>query len=142
MQAPAPSSRLRVGEFEVDLRSGEVRRNGDKIKLQDRAFQILAALIEQPGDVVTREEIRQKLWPNDTFVDFEHSINTAVKKLREALGDDAENPRFIATLPRYGYRLIDIGRTAQRTVRNGFYRGRSALLRLGPCNGRTGPKDC
>ena len=106
MQVPAPSSRLRVGEFEVDLRSGEVRRNGDKIKLQDRAFQILVALIEQPGEVVTREEIRQKLWPTDTFVDFEHSINTAVKKLREALGDDAENPRFIATLPRYGYRLI------------------------------------
>ena len=107
MQVPAPASaRLRVGEFEVDLRCGEVRRNGDKIKLQERPFQILAALVERPGDVVTREEIRQKLWPSDTFVDFEHSINTAVKKLREALGDDAENPRFIQTLPRYGYRLI------------------------------------
>jgi DNA-binding winged helix-turn-helix (wHTH) protein len=107
MQVPAPAStRLRVGEFEVDLRCGEVRRNGDKVKLQERPFQILAALIEQPGEVVTREEIRQKLWPTDTFVDFEHSINTAVKKLREALGDDAENPWFIETLPRYGYRLI------------------------------------
>jgi TolB-like protein/DNA-binding winged helix-turn-helix (wHTH) protein/Flp pilus assembly protein TadD len=90
----------------VDLRCGEVRRNGDKIKLQERPFQILAALVERPGEVVTREEIRQKLWPTDTFVDFEHSTNTAVKKLREALGDDAENPRFIETLPRYGYRLI------------------------------------
>lgn len=107
MQVPAPASaHLRVGEFEVDLRCGELRRNGDKIKLQERPFQILAALIEQPGEVVTREVIRQKLWPSDTFVDFEHSINTAVKKLREALGDDAENPSFIETLPRYGYRLI------------------------------------
>ena len=107
MQVPATASpRLRVGEFEVDLRCGEVRRDGDKVKLQERPFQILAVLIERPGDVVTREEIRQKLWPTDTFVDFEHSINTAVKKLREALGDDAENPRFIETLPRYGYRLI------------------------------------
>src|SRR5581483_11741736 len=107
MRVPATAStRLRVGEFEVDLRCGEVRRDGDKVKLQERPFQILAALLERPGDVVTREEIRQKLWPTDTFVDFEHSINTAVKKLREALGDDAENPRFIATLPRSGYRLI------------------------------------
>src|ERR1700723_1709515 len=107
MQEPATASaRLRVGEFEVDLRCGEVRRNGDKIKLQQRPFQILSALLERPGDVVTREEIQQKLWPTDTFVDFEHSINTAVNKLREALGDDAENPRFIATLPRHGYCLI------------------------------------
>ena len=107
MQVPATASpRLRVGEFEVDLRCGEVRRDGDKVKLQELPFQILAALIERPGDVVTREEIRQKLWPTGTFVDFEHGINTAVKKLREALGDDADNPRFIATLPRYGYRLI------------------------------------
>jgi Tol biopolymer transport system component/DNA-binding winged helix-turn-helix (wHTH) protein len=107
MQAPATaSSRLRVGEFEVDLRCGEVRRNGEKIKLQQRPFQIFAALLQHPGEVVTREEIRQNLWPTDTFVDFEHSINTAVNKLREALGDDVENPRFIETLPRYGYRLI------------------------------------
>jgi DNA-binding winged helix-turn-helix (wHTH) protein len=106
MQVPATaSSRLRVGGFEVDLRCGEVRRNGDRIKLQERPFQILAALLERPGEMVTREEIQQKLWPTDTFVDFEHSINTAVTKLREALGDDAENPRFIETLPRRGYRL-------------------------------------
>jgi DNA-binding winged helix-turn-helix (wHTH) protein len=107
MQVPATgSTRLRVGDFEVDLRCGELRRNGDKIKLQERPFQILAALLERPGEVVTRQEMQQKLWPTDTFVDFEHSINTAVKKLREALGDDAENPRFIETLPRRGYRLI------------------------------------
>jgi DNA-binding winged helix-turn-helix (wHTH) protein/Tol biopolymer transport system component len=107
MRLPATGSpRLRVGDFEVDLRCGELRRNGDKIKLQERPFQILAALIEHPGEVVTRQEIQQKLWPTDTFVDFEHGINTAVKKLREALGDDAENPQFIETLPRRGYRLI------------------------------------
>jgi DNA-binding winged helix-turn-helix (wHTH) protein/Tol biopolymer transport system component len=107
MQVPAATSvRVRVGEFEVNLRCGEVRHSGEKIKLQERPFQILTALIERPGEVVTRQEIQQKLWPTDTFVDFEHSINTAVKKLREALGDDAENPRFIETLPRRGYRLI------------------------------------
>ena len=99
MQVPAATSvRVRVGEFEVNLRCGEVRHRGEKIKLQERPFQILTALIERPGEVVTRQQIQQKLWPTDTFVDFEHSINTAVKKLREALGDDAENPRFIETL--------------------------------------------
>jgi eukaryotic-like serine/threonine-protein kinase len=97
---------LRVGDFEVDLRSGELRHHGNKIKLQRRPFQILGALLRRPGEVVTREEIRQNLWPNDTFVDFEHSINTAMNKLRAALGDDAEKPRFIETLPGYGYRLI------------------------------------
>ncbi len=87
MPVPATgSARLRVGEFEVDLRCGEVRRNGDKVKLQERPFQILAALLERPGEVVTREEIQQKLWPTNTFVDFEHSINTAVNKLRERVG--------------------------------------------------------
>ena len=107
MRVPATgSTRLSVGDFEVDLRCRELRRNGDKIKLQERPFQVLTALIERPGEVVTRQEMQQKLWPTDTFVDFEHSINTAVKKLREALGDDAENPRFIETLPRRGYRLI------------------------------------
>jgi DNA-binding winged helix-turn-helix (wHTH) protein/Tol biopolymer transport system component len=107
MQVPATgSTRLRVGEIEIDLRCGELRRNGDKIKLQERPFQVLTALIERPGEVVTRQEMQQKLWPTETFGDFEHSINTAVKKLREALGDDAENPRFIETLPRRGYRLI------------------------------------
>ena len=107
MQVPASGSgRVRVGEFEVDLRGGELRRNGEKIKLQERPFQILAVLLQWPGEVVTREELQQKLWPANTFVDFEHSINTAMKKLREALGDDSEHPRFIETLPRHGYRLI------------------------------------
>jgi TolB-like protein/DNA-binding winged helix-turn-helix (wHTH) protein/Tfp pilus assembly protein PilF len=107
MQLPATGAvRVRVGEFEVDLQAGELRRNGGKIKLQERPFQILSVLLQRPAEVVTREEIQQKLWPANTFVDFEHSINTAVNKLREALGDDSENPRFIETLPRRGYRLI------------------------------------
>jgi DNA-binding winged helix-turn-helix (wHTH) protein len=98
--------RAKVGEFEVDLRCREVRHNGDTIKLQGNPCQILAELLQRPGEVVTREEIRQKLWPSDTFVDFEHGINTAVNKVRQAFGDDAENPRFIETLPRVGYRFI------------------------------------
>ena len=97
---------VRFGVFEVDLRAGELRRSGVKIKLQEQPFQILALLLERPGDVVTREEIQKKLWPADTFVDFEHSLNAAVKRLREALGDSADNPRFVETLPRRGYRFI------------------------------------
>jgi DNA-binding winged helix-turn-helix (wHTH) protein/Tol biopolymer transport system component len=123
MQLPAAEPEcLRVGEFEVDLRSGEVRHNGDKIKLQRRPFQILVALLQHPGEVVTREEIRRNLWPGDTFVDFEHGINTAINKLREALGDDAESPRFIETLPRYGYRfIVPVETVAPNGVQNGFH---------------------
>jgi len=107
MQMPAnPSARFRVGEFEVDLRSREVRHNGATIKLQGNPCQILGELLQRPCEVVTRDAIRQKLWPSDTFVDFEHGINTAVNKLRQTFGDDAENPRFIETLPRIGYRFI------------------------------------
>jgi TolB-like protein/DNA-binding winged helix-turn-helix (wHTH) protein/Tfp pilus assembly protein PilF len=94
------------GAFEVDIRTGEVRKGARKIKLQEQPFQILAALLERPGELVTREELRQKIWPSDTFVDFDHSVNTAIAKLRHALGDDAETPRLIETLPRRGYRLI------------------------------------
>ena len=97
---------VRFGVFEVDLRAGELHRSGVKIKLQEQPFQVLALLLEHPGEVVTREEIQHKLWPADTFVDFEHSLNAAVKRLREALGDSADNPRFVETLPRRGYRFI------------------------------------
>ena len=96
----------RFGAFEVDLRSGELRKHGIRLKLQDQPFQILAQLLERPGDVVTREEIRKKLWPADTFVDFDTGLNSAIKKLRDALGDSAEEPRYIETLPRRGYRFI------------------------------------
>jgi TolB-like protein/DNA-binding winged helix-turn-helix (wHTH) protein len=97
---------IRFATFEVDLRSGELRRDGLKIRLQEQPFRILAMLLERPAEVISREEIRKKLWSEDTFVDFDHSLATAVKKLREALGDDADNPRFVETLPRRGYRFI------------------------------------
>jgi TolB-like protein len=97
---------VRFGTFEVDLRAGELRKQGAKIKVQEQPFQVLAALLQQPEEVVTREELRQQIWPKDTFVDFDNSLNIAINKLREALGDSADNPRFIETLPRRGYRFI------------------------------------
>ncbi|HWC19811.1 MAG TPA: winged helix-turn-helix domain-containing protein [Terriglobales bacterium] len=97
---------LCFGEYEADLRSGELRRQGHRLKLQEKPFQVLAALLQRPGELVTREELRQSLWPADTFVDFEHGLNTAVNKVREVLRDSANNPRFIETLPRRGYRFI------------------------------------
>ncbi len=103
MGAPAE---LRFADFEVNPRSGALRRNGSKIKLQDQPFQILVLLLERRGEVVSREEIRQKLWTADTFVDFDNGLNIAVKKLRIALGDDADAPAYIETLPRRGYRFI------------------------------------
>ena len=97
---------VRFGVFQVNLHTGELWKNGSKIKLEGQPFQILTLLLERPGELVTREELEQKLWPPGTFVDFEHSINTAVKRLREVLGDSAESPHFIETLPRRGYRFI------------------------------------
>ncbi len=97
---------LRFGVFEVDLRTAELRKQGLKVKLHGQPFQVLALLLERPGELVTREEIREKLWPGDTFIDFEHSVNSSIKRLREALGDDPAAPRFIETLPRHGYRFI------------------------------------
>ena len=97
---------LRFGVFAVDRKTGELRRNGVKVRLQDQPLQILLTLLERPGEVVTREELRGRLWPDDTFVDFEHSINTAVRRLRDALGDSAENPRFVETVARKGYRFL------------------------------------
>jgi TolB-like protein/DNA-binding winged helix-turn-helix (wHTH) protein/Tfp pilus assembly protein PilF len=106
MEATARTRRTRFDAFEVDLRSGEVYKHGIRLKLQDQPFQVLALLLEHPGDVVTREELRQKLWPGDTFVDFDTGLNSAIKKLRDVLGDSADHPRFIETLPRRGYRCI------------------------------------
>jgi TolB-like protein/DNA-binding winged helix-turn-helix (wHTH) protein len=116
---PPPTTKIRrFGAYELDLRAGELRKDGLKIKLKGQPIQVLIALLEHPGEIVTREELRQRLWPSDTFVDFEHNLNSAVKRLREALGDSADNPRFIETLPRHGYRFIapvaELGRTARR----------------------------
>ena len=97
---------IRFGEFEADLTSGELSRNGRKIPLQDKPFRVLALLSQRPGELVTREELQRQLWPDDTFVDFEHGLNTAVKKLRQALDDSADAPRYVETLARRGYRLV------------------------------------
>jgi TolB-like protein/DNA-binding winged helix-turn-helix (wHTH) protein/tetratricopeptide (TPR) repeat protein len=109
MVTPARSPQLlQFGAFEADLRTGELRKHGTRIKLQDQPFQVLAMLLERPGELVTREEIQKKLWPADTFVDFDHGLNTAVRRLRDALSDSADNPRWIETLPRRGYRFIGV----------------------------------
>src|SRR5262245_55780095 len=97
---------VRFESFELDVRSRELRKGKDRIRLQEQPFEILRLMLERPGDVVTREELARRLWPEGTFVDFEHSLNAAVKRLRAALGDDADNPRFVETLPRRGYRFI------------------------------------
>jgi DNA-binding winged helix-turn-helix (wHTH) protein len=96
---------VRFATFEADLDSGELRRNGLKLKLSGQPFQVLAVLLELPGTVVTREELQKRLWP-DTFVDFDHNLNAAVNRIREVLGDSAENPRFVETVPKRGYRFI------------------------------------
>src|SRR5215469_920315 len=98
--------RVHFGSFELDLQTGELSHDGRKVRLQEQPFKLLALLIEHSGQVITREEIRQKLWAADTFVDFDHSLNKAINKLREALGDSAESPRFIETLPKRGYRFL------------------------------------
>jgi TolB-like protein/Tfp pilus assembly protein PilF len=97
---------IHFGVFEADLRAGELRRNGSKVKLQEQPFQILAMLLERHGEIVTREELRARLWSADTFVDFDHGLNSAIRRLRDALGDSAENPSFVETLGRRGYRFI------------------------------------
>jgi TolB-like protein/DNA-binding winged helix-turn-helix (wHTH) protein len=107
MPASAPAAHVfRFEGLEVDLRAGELRKNGERLKLQEQPLQILRMLLERPGETVTREEIQKKLWPTDTFVEFDHSINAAIQRLRQALGDSAENPRFVETMARRGYRFI------------------------------------
>jgi Tol biopolymer transport system component/DNA-binding winged helix-turn-helix (wHTH) protein len=103
---PIGAELVRFGVFELDLNTGELRRNGRKLKLQEQPFQVLNLLLDQPGQVVAREKLKESLWSADTFVDFDHSLNAAIAKLRQALGDSAENPRFIETLARRGYRFI------------------------------------
>jgi eukaryotic-like serine/threonine-protein kinase len=103
---PVAGVRKRFGPFELDARTGELRTNGTRIKLQGQPISVLEILLETPGELVTREQIRERLWSSDTFVDFDHNLNTAIKKLRQALGDEAETPRYIETIPRYGYRFI------------------------------------
>src|SRR5262247_1484891 len=93
-------------QFEADVNAAELRRNGTRLRLQLQPFQVLVALLERPGEVVTREELRQRLWPQDTFVDFDHGLNTAMVKLRDVLGDSASSPKYIETIAKRGYRFL------------------------------------
>ncbi len=128
---PQPTYTVRFGPFRLDLRAAELRHNGTTTKLPEQPFQVLCELVEHPGEVVTREELRQRLWQSDTFVDFEHGLNAAVKRLREALSDSAENPRYIETLPRHGYRLmvpVEKPEVVQNRARGGKVFGAISLL--------------
>src|SRR5512143_2246951 len=108
MDSGAEVRRVRFGDFEVDLRTAELVKGGRSVRIQEKPFQVLALLLERRGELVTREELRQALWAADTFVDFDVGLNTAIRKLREALGDSADDPRFIETLPRRGYRFTAV----------------------------------
>src|ERR1700719_2622172 len=98
--------RLRFGVFELDPRAGELRKRGLRVRLQEQPFRVLEMLLEHAGEVVTREELQKRLWAGDTFVDFDHGLNKAINKIREALGDSAESPRFVETVSRRGYRFL------------------------------------
>jgi TolB-like protein/Tfp pilus assembly protein PilF len=113
-----PPLRVRFGQFEMDERTGELWKDGIKVRLQEQPLQILQILLEHPGELVAREELRRRVWPTDTFVDFDHGINNAIKRLREVLGDTAETPRYIETLPRRGYRFVEKIRSNDRRVRS------------------------
>src|SRR6185437_9513722 len=105
-QASPTGKIIRFGIFEADLATGKLRKNGVRVRLQEQPFQVLAFLLERPGEMLTRDELQRKLWPGDTFVDFDHSLNTAVNKIREALGDSASTPAYVETVARRGYRFI------------------------------------
>ena len=105
-QADRTDQTIRFGAFEVDPRSGELRKTGTRIALQDQPFKVLLALLERPGEVVSRDELRRRIWPEESFGDFDHAVSVAVAKLRAALGDSAEIPRYVETLHRRGYRFV------------------------------------
>jgi len=106
MPALGPSRRVTFGQFEFDLLTGELRKADRRIRLGDQSEQVLRAMLERAGDLVTRNELRERLWPGDTFVDFDHGLNSAIRRLRDALGDSADRPKFVETVPRKGYRFI------------------------------------
>jgi len=116
MSPPTQNRRFRFGVYEADAATGELRKSGVRLRVQEQPFQVLLLLLERPGEVVTREEMRQKLWAEDTFVDFDHSLNSIVNRLREVLGDTANNPRFIETLARRGYRFLAPVECGEATV--------------------------
>jgi TolB-like protein len=148
-RAAAASDIVRFGTFEVNLRTGELRKRGIRIALQEQPLRILAALLERPGEVVSREDLCRRLWPAGTFVDFEHSLNAAVRRLRTTLGDEAEVPRFIETVHKRGYRFLALSdslprpgligeRTSPATIAHIVRkRARLAVLPFGPFDGFT-----
>jgi TolB-like protein/DNA-binding winged helix-turn-helix (wHTH) protein/Tfp pilus assembly protein PilF len=131
-----PYHQVRFGEFQLDLQTAELQNNGHRLMLQDQPFRVLTILLEQPGRLVTRTELKNRLWPSDTFVDFDHGLNKAVNRLREALGDSAGSPRFIETLPRKGYRFIGpvapadagAGAYSERTIRKPSWKFAASVL--------------
>lgn len=133
-QSESPPDALRFGVFEFDPRSRELRKRGMKIRLLGQPVEVLSMLLERPGEVVTREELQKRLWPGDTYVDFESGLNAAIKRLRDALGDEAENPRFVETLPRLGYRFIAGVNGTQRPPLSG---ARIAVLPLENLSGKS-----
>src|SRR5207247_945954 len=118
MQIIRSGRSVRFGQFEMDEHAGELRKEGTKVRLQEQPLQILQILLEHSGEVVTREELRKRVWPSDTFVDFDHVINNAIKRLREALGDSGETPRYIETLPRRGYRFVQNVESREDRIRS------------------------
>ena len=117
MEPNGQNSTTRFGVFELDKHSGELRKGGTRIRLQDQPLKVLTALLEQPGVVVTREELKRRIWPDESFGDFDHAVNVAVAKLRAALADSADAPRFVETLHRRGYRFIcPVGSATQAPV--------------------------
>jgi TolB-like protein/tetratricopeptide (TPR) repeat protein len=126
---------FRFGRFELDLRARELRKDGVRIRLQDQPFELLAMLLERPADVLTRDELRGRLWPDGTFVDFEHGLNAAVKRLRAVLGDNAEHPRFVETLPRRGYRFIG---SVERLDGDGWHQGEMVSMTATVASGTPG----
>jgi len=127
------------GPYRADLRSGELYKSGVRIVLQGQSFRLLEGLLERPGEVLGREELRARLWPTDTFVDFEHSINAAVRRLRRALGDSADAPRYIETLPRRGYRFVGVPTTDDVRSTTTGARMRLAVLPFSPITGQADP---
>src|SRR5262249_48270334 len=141
MAAPSPARFFRFGAFQLDLRARELRRNGIKVRVPDQSIQVLAKLLEHPGEVVTREELHQELWPNGTIVEFEHSIYAAIKRLRQALDDSGEAPRYVETLPRLGYRFIGPIERAPRGAEKGQAREEAVPLEPEASEPETGPGE-
>src|SRR5438093_3977327 len=135
---------FRFGRFALDVRARELRKDGARIRLQDQPFEVLIMLLGQPGEVITRDDLRLRLWPDGTFVDFEHGLNAAVKRLRAAIGDNAERPRFIETLHRRGYRFIAaverIEADDSAQTRQGSSAPRLVVLPFGDLDEKNGPR--